>query len=87
MSEDVAIVGDCKGVAMNAQLGGHTNTDERSVPNCKYGLIKLFAIYIGRIFAFVQETHRAAQYEGMVSSIHVWTNNTLWNVKTLLTPN
>lgn len=46
MGEDVPIVGDCKGIAVNAQLGedkyAHTHT-----------LIKLIAIFNGKIFLFV----------------------------------
>lgn len=58
MGQDVAIVGDCKGVAVDAQLGGHAQThahqmDEKSVPNWKSGPIKLFVIFTSRIFVFV----------------------------------
>lgn len=87
MGEDVAVVSDCKSVAVNTQLGRmHTNTHQmvsrQSILNCHLGPIKLFVFCYQQNLFLVKLTEMHNERR-VVQLIYVCTNNTLSVVKIL----
>lgn len=60
MGEDVAVVGDCKGVAVNAQLEGYKQP-------VTHRLIKFFVILTDKIFVFETKLSSKEEEEGVIN--------------------